>query len=145
MKINHLNHRTALAITAMAAILLITSICPAVNSKTTTHSTASAFLKGETENTVIGSRGTISLAAEAADIDLGDLLKDAWIVNAITKDSKGNIYIATSPNGVIIKYADGKAEKIYPIDTDNDTDKKTETKADDTEKAEEESADEPAT
>jgi len=123
MKMNHLNHRTASAITAIAAILLITSICPAVNSKTTTHSTASAFLKGETENTVIGSRGTISLAAEAADIDLADLLKDAWIVNAITKDSKGNIYIATSPNGVIIKYADGKAEKIYPIDTDQDNDK----------------------
>ena len=69
MKINQLNHRTASAIIALTAILLITPICSAVNSKTITHSNASAFLKGETENTVIGSRGTISLAAQAADID----------------------------------------------------------------------------
>jgi hypothetical protein len=127
MKINQLSYKTASVMTALAAILLITAICPAVTSKTTTHSSASSFLKGETENTVIGSRGTITLAADAADVDLADLLKSAWIVNTIVKDSKGNIYIGTSPNGDIIKYADGKAERIYPIDTDehgDDTSKK---------------------
>lgn len=127
MKITHLNDTTASKFTtliALSTILLVSAICPAVTSKTTTHSTASAFLKGETENTIIGSRGTISLAAQASEIDLGGLLKDAWIVNAIVKDADGNIYIATSPNGDIIKYtADGKAEKIYPVDTNTDADK----------------------
>ena len=130
MKINHLRYKTAATITALTAILLITAICPAVTSKTTTHSSASSFLKGETESTVIGSRGTITLAADAAEVDLADLLKNAWIVNAIVKDSKGNIYIGTSPNGDIIKYADGKAERIYPLDTDLDADKEHDQDAD---------------
>ncbi|MBW8014828.1 MAG: hypothetical protein FVQ82_01455 [Planctomycetes bacterium] len=145
MKINQFNHRTASAMIALTAILIITPICSAVNSKTVTHSSASAFLKGETENTVIGSRGTISLAAQATDIDLGDLLKDAWIVNAIVKDSKGNIYIATSPNGDIIKYADGKAEKIYPATADKDADKDAEKKStDDSKDADADDAEESA-
>lgn len=142
MKVNQISRKRASAIIALMAILLITAACSAVNSKTTVHSTASVLLKGETENTVIGSRGTISLAAEAAEIDLGDLLKDAWIVNSIVKDSEGNIYIGTSPNGDIIKYSKGKAERIYPLtveeDEDNQPEEAPETKAQEPENGEKE-------
>ena len=138
MKIRRFNQRITAAAAAITAILMITAICIGVNSNTTIHSSASSFLKGETENTVIGSRGTISLAAEATDIDTGGLLKDSWIINTIVMDAEGNIYAGTSPNGDIIKYSDGGAVKIYPV---NDEPEKTGEK-EDGEESEEKSADE---
>ena len=99
---------------AVLAVFAISGISSAVTSKITRHRSAADLLKGETENTIIDSEGTIKLAREAVEIDYPRLLKDVWIINTIVADSAGTIYLGTSPNGDIIKYAEGKATRIYP-------------------------------
>ena len=92
----------------------ICASCPAVTSTITRQKTAGVFLKGETDDTVIGSEGTISLSRKSEDIELGDLLDNVWMINTIVTDCKDNVYLGTSPNGDIIKYSKGKARRIYP-------------------------------
>jgi len=106
---------TKIIITAGLAVFVVAGLCSAVTSKITRHSSAADLLKGETAGTVIDSEGTIKLAREATEIDCGRLLKDIWIINAIVADSAGSIYLGTSPNGDIIKYAEGKATRLYPL------------------------------
>lgn len=91
----------------------VTNCAFAVNSKITRHSSASQMLSGEIENVIVDSQGTITLARSSKELDLNDLLKDVWTINCLTSDSKGNLYIGTSPNGKIIKYTKGKAHVIY--------------------------------
>ena len=55
----HLNCKFALALAL--ACLVLSSASPAVSSKITRHAGSSDLLKGEIENIVIGSRGTIQL------------------------------------------------------------------------------------
>lgn len=45
--------------------LILSSSCLAVSSKITRHSTGADFLKGQVENTIVGSKGTISLGRSA--------------------------------------------------------------------------------
>lgn len=108
----------SMLISACSAILIITALCPAVTSKITRQTSAADFLKGETDDTIIDSRGTIQLARQSTEIELDDLLEDVWIINDIVTDDSGNTFLATSPNGDIIKYAHGKAQKIYPLQTE---------------------------
>jgi outer membrane protein assembly factor BamB len=109
------------------AVLVMSGISSAVTSKITRHRSAADLLKGETEKTVIDSEGTIKLAREAVEIDYPRLLKDVWIINTIVADSAGTIYLGTSPNGDIIKYAKGKATRIYPVKSGLETSDTTET------------------
>jgi len=106
---------TKIIITAGLAVFVVAGLCSAVTSRITRHTSAADLLKGETAGAVIDSEGTIKLAREATEIDCGRLLKDVWIINAVVADSAGNIYLGTSPNGDIIKYADGKAARLYPL------------------------------
>ena len=98
-------------------ILILTVIIAnsafAVTSQVTRHTSAADLLKGQTENVIIDSQGTIELARQSTELDLGGLLDETWTVNCIVADSKGNIYIGTSPNGRIIKYTGSKATVIY--------------------------------
>ena len=98
--------------------LVAGSVCPAVSSKVTRHSSSSDLLKGETKRVVIGSRGTIQLgrAAESVIKEFKDFA-DVWSVNTIVL-SGGTIYFGTSPNGGIYKYSLNKVTKIYPLQTD---------------------------
>ena len=91
--------------------LALTSACPAVNSKITRHSTSADLLKGEIENLVIGSRGTIGLG-RSAEV-LVEEFENVWSINSIVA-SGGAIYAGTSPNGGIYEYSIGKLTKIYP-------------------------------
>jgi hypothetical protein len=109
------------------AVLVMSGISSAVTSKITRHRSAADLLKGETEKTVIDSEGTIKLAREAVEIELPRLLKDVWIINTIVADSSGTIYLGTSPNGDIIKYAAGKATRIYPVKSPLESEDTTET------------------
>ena len=97
-------HIRKVSLLAASAMLMLSGMCPAVSSKITRHQTAAQLLKGETENTIIDSEGTIKLAREAKEINFGRLLKDVWIINTVISDSAGAIYLGTSPNGGIIKY-----------------------------------------
>jgi hypothetical protein len=108
-------------ITAGFAVLIFGGLSSAVTSKITRHGSAADLLKGEIAGTVIDSEGTIKLARGAAEIDCGRLLKDVWIINAVVADSAQNIYLGTSPNGNIIKYADGKASKLYPLESKDES------------------------
>ena len=75
----------------------------------------SDFAKGKTHDVVVSSEGTLSLGP--ASKLLAEKLPDAWTINAIVADQKGTVYLGTSPNGAIFKYADGKLTKIYSADT----------------------------
>ena len=79
--------------------LILSSFCPAVNSKVVRHTSSSALLKGKVEKVVIGSRGTIQLgrAAEAMVVKSEDFA-DVWSINSIVADGE-TIYFGTSPNG----------------------------------------------
>jgi hypothetical protein len=100
------------------ALILFLSHCPAaaVTSHVTRHNAAADFLKGQTENAVIDSEGTIQLARQATEIDCQNLLRDVWMINTIVSDNSGILYLGTSPNGKIIKYDNGKAEQIHPLE-----------------------------
>ena len=117
-----LHTRKALLI-ALASFTLLHGLVCAVTSQVTYHRSAADLLKGETENVIIDSEGTIKLARQATEIDCADLLGDVWIINTIVTDSKGNVYIGTSPNGDIIKYnnTNNLVKKIYPLDDENTT------------------------
>ena len=90
----------------------------AVTSKVTRHDSSSEMLKGELENVVIGSRGTIQLGRAAKSlIEEIDDFSDVWSINSIVV-SGGTVYFGTSPNGGIYKYSLNKISKIYPQQTE---------------------------
>ena len=94
--------------------LALNSVCPAVTSKIMRQSTSADLLKGEIENLVIGSRGTIQLG-RSAEV-LVDEFENVWSINSIVA-SGGAIYAGTSPNGGIYKYSLNKLTKIYPLES----------------------------
>ena len=115
------SHTSEIIITAGFAVFIIAGLSGAVTSKITRHNSAADLLKGEIAGTVIDSEGTIKLAREATEIDCGRLLKDVWIINTIVTDNTGAIYLGTSPNGDIIKYADGRESKLYPLESKDES------------------------
>jgi len=100
--------------------LVLSSACLAVSSKVTRHTSSSDLLKGQTEEVVISSRGTIQLgrAAETpVEEEEFEDLGDVWSINSIVV-SGGTVYFGTSPNGGIYKYSLNKLTKIYPLEKD---------------------------
>ena len=107
---------------AMLLCLILSSLCPAVNSKVVRHTSSSALLKGKIEKVVIGSRGTIQLGRAAETmVDKSEDFAGVWSINSIVADGE-TIYFGTSPNGGIYKYALSKLTKIYPLDKDENED-----------------------
>jgi len=91
-------------------ILLSASICPAITSKVTRHSNSQEFMKGDVNDVVIGSRGTIELGRRS-DV-LVKQFDDVWSINSIVQIGN-TIYLGTSPNGGVYSFADGTLKKIY--------------------------------
>ncbi|MBN1974523.1 MAG: hypothetical protein JW787_12865 [Sedimentisphaerales bacterium] len=104
---------------AILLCLVFNSSSLAVTSKIVRHSSSSELLKGKTENTIIGSRGTIQLglAAEKVITEFDDFA-DAWSINSIVV-SGGTVFFGTSPNGSIYKYSLNKLTKMYPLEKTN--------------------------
>jgi hypothetical protein len=102
----------------LTCVVLMTLVCRglAVTSKITRQGSSVDLLKGQTEDVIIGSRGTIELG-RAADVLVGEF-EDAWSINCVVV-SGGTVYIGTSPNGNIYKYSLGKLTKIYPPERDS--------------------------
>jgi outer membrane protein assembly factor BamB len=102
-------------LSSIFCLLFMSSACFAVNSKVIRQNSSADFLKGKTENVVIGSRGTIQLgrAAESLIKEFKGF-NDVWSINSIVV-SGGTVYFGTSPNGGIYKYSLNKLTKIYPI------------------------------
>ncbi|MHC4509451.1 MAG: hypothetical protein ACYTAO_10920 [Planctomycetota bacterium] len=107
--------------------LVLGSVCSAVSSKVTRHTSSSDLLKGKAEHIVIGSRGTIQLGRSAESV-IKEFkgFADVWSVNSVVL-SGGTIYFGTSPNGGIYKYSLNKVTKIYPPETDRSESKDEET------------------
>jgi hypothetical protein len=109
-------------------IYLSASACWAVTSKVTRHSSSVDLLKGQTEDVVVGSKGTIQLGRSAdtlvenfegdyVAIDEKKSVLEPWSINSIVV-SGGTVFVGTSPNGGIYKYSLGKLTKIYPLESE---------------------------
>ena len=101
----------------------------AVTSKVVRHAGTADFAKGKTQNVIINSEGTLELGPSSSL--LADKFPDAWTINTIVADQKGALYIGTSPNGAIFKYADGELRKIYPADANTASESEESEKASD--------------
>jgi len=99
----------------------------AVSSKITRQASSADFLKGETHDVVIGSRGTIGLG-RGSEV-LVEKFEDVWSINSIVV-SGGMVYLGSSPNGGIYKYSLGKLTKIYPLEEKKSATEKAENAAD---------------
>jgi len=91
------------------------SVCWAVTSQITRHSSSVDLLSGEAEDIVVSSQGTLQLgrAWEA----LVEEFEDVWSINCIVV-SGGTVFVGTSPNGGIFKYSLGELTKIYPLESE---------------------------
>ena len=89
----------------------------AVTTAITRHEAAADFTKGETEKVIVDSAGTLRLAQQSAAVDCGALLDDAWSIHSILADAEGVLYLGTGPDAKVIRYADGGAQQIYPLDS----------------------------
>ncbi len=105
-------------------LLLLNSFCFAVTSEVTHHSSGEDLLKGEIENVVVGSQGTIQLGRRAEVLvekfEVGEGEKsgsETWSVNCVVSNG-GVVYVGTSPNGGIFEYRLGKLTKIYPKESE---------------------------
>ncbi|MHC4394734.1 MAG: flagellar hook assembly protein FlgD [Planctomycetota bacterium] len=111
------------------SFLLLNSACLAVTSKVTRHSSSVDFLKGEIEDIVVSSEGTIQLGRAAETI--AKAFEDVWSINSIVV-SGGTVFVGTSPNGGIYKYTLGKLTKIYPANSKESQNEKPVKEPDDT-------------
>ena len=98
------------------------SVCLAVSSKIVRHSSSADLLKGQVEDIVIGSQGTIQLGL-AADTLVEEFegvggdpnpekdILEPWSINSIVVSGE-TVFVGTSPNGGVYKYSLGKLTKI---------------------------------
>ncbi|NLW82834.1 MAG: hypothetical protein GXY41_00270 [Phycisphaerae bacterium] len=104
-------HRTLWVLGLWVAL---TAAAPAITSVITRHNSGPDLLKGDADNIVIDSTGTLRLARRTTHIDCGDLLTDVWTVNCLLADARGALFVGTSPNGAVIRILNDKAMQVYP-------------------------------
>ena len=102
------------ALTFFLLPVVFSAPAPAVTSVIMRHNTGAEFLKGDTDNVIVDSNGTLRLARRTVSIDCGDLLKDVWAVNSLLADPRGAVFLGTSPNGKVFRVVSDKAVQIYP-------------------------------
>jgi hypothetical protein len=107
-QIDRLGAKFCALIMVMACVPVL--VCPAVTSKVTRHSSNQDFLKGEVNDVVIGSRGTIQLGRRAEV--LVEQFDDVWSINSIVVIGD-MVYVGTSPNGGVYAFGTGGLKKIY--------------------------------
>jgi hypothetical protein len=107
------NYKTISMIIICCVICFAAETAFAVTSKVVRHKTAADLSAGETENVIVGSRGTLKLGCSAET--LVEKFEDVWSINSIVV-SGGAVFVGTSPNGCLYKYSLGKLTKIYPPD-----------------------------
>ncbi|MFA5423487.1 MAG: hypothetical protein WC374_06470 [Phycisphaerae bacterium] len=102
--------------TGLFVFLFCVVIASAVTSKVTHQSTAEEFLKGEANDVMISSKGTMQLGRESERLTKD--FNDVWSINCVAA-SGGDIYIGTSPNGGVYRCRKGKTEEIYSAVKEN--------------------------
>lgn len=103
---------------AAGLFVILTSLCPAVNSVMLRHQTGSDFLKGKPENIIIDSSGTLRLTRQNRRLKLGGLLDDVWAINTMMADGQ-KVYLGTGPDAKVIRLSGDSAEQVYPIVADD--------------------------
>jgi len=104
--------------------------CLAVTSKVVRQSSGEQLVKGEAEDVIVSSDGTIQLgrAAEVlvgkfeqhgSDPNAGGVDTQPWSINCISVGADA-IYVGTSPDGGIYKYSLGELTKIYSAEPDKE-------------------------
>jgi len=99
------------------------STCVAVTSMVVRQSTGEQLQKGEAEEVIVSSKGTVELgrAAEVLvekfevgqdDDEVDTSVLEPWSINCIVV-SAGTVYVGTSPNGGIYEFSRGRLERIY--------------------------------
>jgi outer membrane protein assembly factor BamB len=104
------NKKSVCVLAVLFLICLPVSLCSAVTSKVTRHNSSAEFEKGETNDVVIGSRGTIQLGRRAET--LVKQFDDVWSINSIVSIGD-TVYVGTSPNGGVYSFAASGLKKIY--------------------------------
>jgi len=104
------NRKSTRVFVLLLLVCLPVPFCRAVTSKITRHSSGRDFLKGETNDVVIGSRGTIQLGRRAEV--LVKQFEDVWSINSIVVNGE-TVYVGTSPNGGVYAFGPGGLKKIY--------------------------------
>jgi outer membrane protein assembly factor BamB len=94
----------------MVMVCLSASFCGAVTSKITRYNSSREFQKGETNDVIIGSRGTIQLGRRAEI--LVKQFDDVWSINSIVSIGD-TVYVGTSPNGGVYSFVASGLKKIY--------------------------------
>jgi hypothetical protein len=101
-------------LTIFLTLLVIDSLVLAVETNYFTVSTEKGLKLGELENVLVSSAGNLSLGYDSKTLLEGD--DDVWVVNDLIKDSAGNLYVASSGQGLLYKIAsDGKSKVIYNL------------------------------
>ncbi len=93
----------------------------AVTSVITRHNSGEDFAKGDTEQVVVDSAGTLRLAPRTRHIDCGQLLNDVWTINCLLTDHRQALYLGTSPNGTVIRILNDQALQVWPKHTADPT------------------------
>lgn len=107
----------SLTTAALAGWLLLSSPLEAVTSVLTRHSKSEHFLQGKLDNLMVDSDGNLRLARRAEILLTPQTLIGVWTINTILAEPDGSaMYLGTSPNGTIFKYARGQTEVLYPVD-----------------------------
>ncbi len=104
------NRKSSCVFVLLFLVCLSAPFCRAVTSKVTRHNSSRDFLKGETNDVVIGSRGTIQLGRRAEV--LVKQFEDVWSINSIVV-SGDTVYVGTSPNGGVYVFSTAGLKKIY--------------------------------
>ncbi len=92
--------------------------CLAVTSVITRHQSSDDFLKGEVEEVIIDSAGTLRLAYETTEVDCGELLEDVWSIHTMHTDKDGVLYLGTGPDARVLRYGQDCCEQVYPVEAE---------------------------
>lgn len=113
-----MNKRVLLYLTSIGTVgFLWTASLEAVTSVITRHSKSEHFLKGKLDNLMVDSDGNLRLARRADVVLKPETLVGVWTINTLLAEPDGSaVYVGTSPNGTIFKYARGQTELLYPTD-----------------------------
>lgn len=96
----------------LALLIIASNTTWAVNTQYVEHNSEKQFKAGEPNQVLISSNGELSLAYRSRTVlEHND---DIWVVNAMTKDAAGNLYVATSGTGALYRISpSGETKEIY--------------------------------
>ena len=78
-----------------------------------THTTEADFTEGKTEHVVVTNLGDVKLATATEQI--AELPEEATIIYDLMKTGDGELYLASGPDGKVLRMADDKAVEVMSL------------------------------